>query len=156
MKTYSEFLTEKFLKGYKGRFDYTDVYINPARSELLYVGHQVPAPLGTEAYGRPCLHMGGILTKTKLIVFNRESAEHQGIVSDIRTTQMLGMPDLGREWIPVYLHYFPPTQTVDISFASYSAHHLRGNEPSTEELVSMARSHPAFKIFKKIVGAGVR
>jgi hypothetical protein len=149
-------LHEKFLKGQKGAFDYTDVFEDPTREELKTVGHRTPAPIGTERYGRPCLSVGGILTPQHLYAFNRETAEHREVAFGIIESPRIDMPKIPWDWVPIYLLYFPQTETVDISFASFSASHLRGKEPTAEALVMQARSHPAFKIFKQVVGPGVR
>ena len=114
MLTYAQFhrnLVEKLLKGFED-MSYCEIYQNPTPDELTEAGHKQPPNWGLEKIGSQCYYMGGILTAKDLYVFNRNHSEHKVVSHQI--------PNLGRDWLPLYLYYFPAENVLALSLSSFS------------------------------------
>jgi hypothetical protein len=141
MLTFHQFLIEKFLRGGKGNYGYTEIYVNPTRSELREVGHHWIS--ADNVYD-----LGGLIMPKKLYVWDREICTH-----DTMLTLLDRLVD--DTVVPIYLTYFPETKTAKIALAMWSASdsiaHKFGAAGSRTGLINYAKKHPAFRIFDKVV-----
>ena len=150
MLTFAQFLTEKFLKGVKGRTEYTEVFVNPTRSEFESVGShkgkaQIVQPL--QQYGDQCFYLGGILDHTALYIWDRDI----GIIHEEIATNL---PQLSKDSLPLYLYYFPDSRTLVVELAGWSASRTIisrfHNQP--DALAAFCREQSVFKMFDTIAG----
>lgn len=125
MLTFAQFLTEKFATAFKGRYDYTEVWVNPTPSDF--------ASADASQYG-------AILSKGKLYIWNRDAAEHVDVRQEIPA--IAGDP----EWLPLYVYWRGGDKRLTWDTASYS---MRGRTyPPKTELQKMLRAIPGFQTYK--------
>lgn len=148
MLTFTQYLIERFLTGFEGLDGkYTEVYVNPDRSEL--------QELGNASRTR---QLGAWIVGPKAYVWNRDIASH-GIV---RSAYDCRKCNISSDSIPLYLDYTSSTNILKVSFALYSTDRqylpdfgkgLELIEPATiDKLVAFCQKHPAFKKFKVVAG----
>lgn len=143
MLTFTQYITEKFVKGIEGLAgggSYAEAYKNPTLSEIKEAGHHINyVPSNLTRYGESCYHLAGFLGPD-LVVWNREKADH----SEAAYSLFHGPTP---SQIPFYMTYFPGTKTAALSLAYFS---LMGNI-SIDQFLQKAKTHKAFKIFSAVI-----
>lgn len=147
---FHHFLTEKFLKGYKGDYAYSELYLNPTANEWTSVGNKQRPPYELKKYGEQCYYAGGILTDKAFYVFDRESAEH---FLTARQIDKLGT------WFPLYCYYFAGTGVLAVSGSSFSfnmddqdkLYASKAENPERRLILSKIKGHPVLKKYTKVV-----
>lgn len=141
-----EHLHEKFLKGLKGTYGYTEIYQNPTLNELVEFGDKHASNstsiIGDVRYGKTVYLYRGIYTDTDLYLWHEEKCEHEDAAE--------ALPKIQNRYTPIYLQYYPETQTALISFSVWSSRPGITSIRNIKTLVKAARSHRAFKAFKYV------
>lgn len=146
MMTFQQFLTEKFLKGFKGIFKYTELYKNPAPSELTEFApaEHLNIPYDLREYGTTGYYCAGLIVGRDLFVWSRAASDHVGVIRELNTSV--------DKCIPLYLYYLPDTKTLAVDLAIFTAGEApMGKFRKPSVLVDYCRKHPAFRLFKNIV-----
>lgn len=128
MKTFIQFLAEKFFRGTKGRYDYTEIFVNPTATELIELSH-----------GDTDTQIGAWVVGRNLYVWDREQGEH----SDVRSTIKADSSSL-----PLYLYYAKNANVIGVDVSAFSMHSMDQFNINTDEIVNHCQKHPAFKNFK--------
>jgi hypothetical protein len=145
MLTFLQFLTEKFLMGTSGRYGYCEVYKNAKVDDLEKVGERTQPPYKYEKYGTSCYYSAAWITDKDFIVFDRKTNHHNDIKNDYAVTKKTG--DLS-DAIPVYVYWFPSSQTLVLALSSYSAHSEAEDEA---KLKRTRKTHPFLKRWTNFV-----
>lgn len=128
MLTFTEFLAEKFYKGTKGKYDYTEVYVNPSKSEMTEIAH-----------GDPDEQIGAWVVGKNLYVWDRHNGEHHDVKA------LVGADSAAT---PLYLYYNPRTNVLAADPSSFSMFSMGHSRINSDEILAFCQKHPAFKAFK--------
>jgi hypothetical protein len=127
MKTYQQFINEKFLKGVEGSHDYTEIFMNPNSDDIQHIGHE---------------SIGAIMTDKDLYVWERRNCTHNAAAAAIGLR-------LGSRWLPLII--YQGVGAVYVSLSAFSVGHLGKQDiPKIQDVVAQAKSHRGFKVFQNI------
>lgn len=137
-------LREHFFGSTRGKFGYCEIFKNPSLAEYLDAGERMDASIHMREHGGKQVYTAGIATSRDLFVWDRETGEHLEVAAAI-------VPPLPPNWLPLYLYYYPLSETLGVSLSKFSIEGRLSYAPAWPRLLSILQANPAFRIFKHIV-----
>jgi len=145
MKSFYQYITEVFFKGFKADFDYCELFKNPTADEFNSCAHSVGgryvSSLYTDTAGENGIRtLAGFLVGKDLYIFDREKSQHRAVSYQL--------PKSSNTVIPLFIYEFPGN-ILAVELAAFSLNvELRASESELAKLQQQIYKHPKFKGFK--------
>lgn len=133
MKTFAQFITEKFYQGLDGPFGYAEIWVNPSAKEL-----------SAAMSGHEGVELGAVLTPENLYVWDRENATHDHVIARLKEPKS--------RMLPLYLFPKLRTKTIKVAVASFTMNQLGRYHYNTDTIIQHVANHPKLQSYQVIAG----
>jgi hypothetical protein len=147
MRSFKEFLTEKFFDGYEGHgyMGYTEVWINPTSNEVAEAAGKRQIKVDANFSGAPgttAYYCRGWVTDKQLFIWSASSDDHMNVEQAVQKSAREQKISVNfSNALAVELWYFPSNRTVGLHMAAW-------NNPgrlTDTQAVEKVKNHPAIK-----------